>query len=144
MKGTMDGTGGIQREIDVVCGVILDQEGRYLVCRRPEGKHLGGLWEFPGGKVDAGEMPDAALERELEEELWIKVEVGERLRDVRWDYGGVVVRLMPFLCEIRSGQPRPLEHSEVRWITLGEAGDLDWAPADTPILEELALREFEA
>jgi 8-oxo-dGTP diphosphatase len=141
MNGPMDVTGGIRREVDVVCGVIVDGEGRHLICRRPEGKHLGGLWEFPGGKVDAGEMPDAALERELEEELGIKVEVGERLRDVRWDYGVVVVRLMPFLCKMLSGNPRPLEHSDVCWATLQEAGDLEWAPADTPILEELALRE---
>lgn len=140
----MDGTGGIRREIEVVCGVIVDREGHCLACRRPEGKHLGGLWEFPGGKVDAGEMPDAALERELGEELGIKVEVGERLREVRWDYGSVVVRLMPFLCKIMSGKPQPFEHSEVRWTTLAEAGGLEWAPADIPILEELALREFVA
>ncbi len=86
MNGVMEVMAGSGREIDVVCGVILDGEGRCLACRRPEGKHLGGLWEFPGGKVDAGEMPDAALVRELEEELGIRVEVGERLRDVRWDY----------------------------------------------------------
>ncbi|WAC19192.1 (deoxy)nucleoside triphosphate pyrophosphohydrolase [Luteolibacter sp. SL250] len=138
----MDGTGESRREIQVVCGVIVDGEGRCLMCRRPDGKHLGGLWEFPGGKVDEGEMPDVALVRELEEELGIRVGVGERLGDVRWDYGSVVVRLMPFFCKTLSGNPLPLEHSEVRWGTLAEARELEWAPADVPILEELALREF--
>ncbi len=142
MNGVMEATEGSGREIDVVCGVILDGEGRYLACRRPEGKHLGGLWEFPGGKVEPGEMPGAALVRELEEELGIRVEVGRRLQDVRWDYGTVVVRLMPFLCGISSGNARPIEHAEVRWIELGSSPGLEWAPADIPVLEELGLSGF--
>lgn len=138
----MDKMEGSRREIDVVCGVIVDVEGRYFVCRRPEGRHLGGLWEFPGGKVDAGESPEAALVRELEEELGIAVVVGRRLQEVRWDYGTVMIRLIPFLCSISSGNPVPLEHSEVRWVMGDAFAELDWAPADEPILEELKLNGF--
>jgi len=129
-------------EIDVVCGVITDGEGRYLVCRRPEGKHLGGLWEFPGGKVDAGELPESALVRELEEELEIRVAVEDSLTPVRWEYDSVTVLLMPFLCKILSGNPRPVEHSEVRWSPSHAFTELDWAPADRPILDELMLKDF--
>jgi 8-oxo-dGTP diphosphatase len=138
----MDDSGGIRREIEVVCGVITRDGGEILACRRPEGKHLGGLWEFPGGKVDPGEMPDAALMRELDEELGVEVEVGKQLREVRWDYGTSVIHLIPFYCKILSGKPRSIEHSEIRWMTLSEVGKLEWAPADLPILEELIFKGF--
>lgn len=131
-----------QKEIDVVCGVITDAGGRYLVCRRPEGKHLGGLWEFPGGKVDAGELPEAALIRELEEELSIQVETVARLPDVRWNYEAVAIRLIPFLCKIVSGIPIPVEHSEICWEDFRVLESLEWAPADLPILEYLEGRNF--
>lgn len=125
--------------IEVVCGIILGDEGRFLACRRPAGKHLAGKWEFPGGKVDAGESPEAALARELREELGVTVAVDRRMSCVEFDYGIRHIRLTPFLCRISEGKPLPLEHSEIRWC--GAEGDwkaLDWAEADRPILRELA------
>jgi 8-oxo-dGTP diphosphatase len=122
--------------IDVVAGLILDPAGRLLACKRPEGKHLGGKWEFPGGKVEEGEDPVAALVRELEEELGIFVEAGKALTPVVWDYGRGPIRLHPFVCTVASGEPHPHEHEEIRWCRAEELGALDWAAADVPILEE--------
>ncbi|WP_367870282.1 (deoxy)nucleoside triphosphate pyrophosphohydrolase [Luteolibacter sp. Populi] len=122
--------------MDVVAGLILDAAGRLLACRRPEGKHLGGKWEFPGGKVEPGEDAAAALVRELEEELGITVLPGAALTAVVWDYGKGPIRLLPYLCRIEAGEPHPHEHSEIRWCGREELGGLDWAAADVPILAE--------
>jgi 8-oxo-dGTP diphosphatase len=122
---------------EVVCGVIGDVDGRVLACRRPDGGHLAGFWEFPGGKVEDGETPAAALARELREELGIEVAVGESLTAVTWDYGRGPFRLLPFHCRILHGTPAPLEHSEIRWCRPAEANHLAWAAADEPVLAEL-------
>lgn len=123
--------------IDVVCGLIRDGLGRVLACRRPDGKHLGGLWEFPGGKVEIGENPVDSLVRELREELGIGVEVSDALSPVEWDYGNVSIRLLPFFCTISDGEPIPAEHSEIRWCALEALGQLDWAAADVPVIAEV-------
>jgi len=122
--------------IDVVAGLILDDAGRLLACKRPEGKHLGGKWEFPGGKLEEGEDAAAALVRELEEELGIVVLAGEFLTPVVWDYGSGPIRLHPIVCRIAAGAPHPHEHSEIRWCGREELGRLDWAAADVPVLAE--------
>lgn len=126
--------------IDVVAGLILDEAGRLLACRRPEGKHLGGKWEFPGGKLEEGEDAAAALVRELEEELGIVVIAGELLTPVVWDYGKGPICLHPIVCRIAAGEPHPHEHSEIRWCGREDLGGLDWAAADVPILEEWLRR----
>lgn len=126
--------------IEVVCGVVEDADGRLLACLRPNGKHLGGLWEFPGGKVEPGEAPDQALIRELREELGIEVEVGRALRAVEWQYLGGSIRLSPFLCRILVGIPRPIEHEEIRWCGPEALQELQWAAADVPVLDELLAR----
>ncbi len=122
--------------IEVVAGLILDDAGRLLACRRPEGKHLGGKWEFPGGKLEEGEDAAAALVRELEEELGIVVLPGELLTPVVWDYGRGPIRLHPIVCRIVAGELHPHEHSEIRWCGREELGALDWAAADVPVLAE--------
>lgn len=123
--------------IDVVCGVIGDDAGRVLACRRPPGKHLGGKWEFPGGKVEAGESPEFALVRELREELGIETEVSGAMTPVVWDYGRGPIRLLPFRCRVLAGRPEPLEHDAIEWIAEGDHRRLDWADADGPVLAEL-------
>jgi 8-oxo-dGTP diphosphatase len=126
--------------IEVAAGLILDDVGRLLACRRPEGKHLGGKWEFPGGKVEEGERPAVALVRELEEELGITVTCGEGLTPVVWDYGRGPIRLHSFVCRIAAGELHPHEHSEIRWCQPDELPALDWAEADVPILTEWLAR----
>lgn len=123
--------------IEVVCGVIRNPEGQYLACKRPVGKHLGGLWEFPGGKVDPGESPEQALVRELREELAVDVEVGPSLRPVTWNYGGHEIRLRPFFCKIVGGELKAIEHEELRWCHPRDFPGLCWAEADIPVLHEI-------
>jgi 8-oxo-dGTP diphosphatase len=123
--------------IDVVCGVIEGADRQFLACLRPQGKHLGGQWEFPGGKVDAGESPETALARELKEELGVIVHVGEPLREVVWHYEGRSIRLLPFFCTILSGELTAIEHDELRWCAPDEFDGLAWAAADRPILDEI-------
>jgi 8-oxo-dGTP diphosphatase len=104
---------------------------------RPEGKHLGGLWEFPGGKVDPGESPESALVRELCEELAVRVEVGIPLSPVIWRYGERTIRLLPFRCRIIGGELRAIEHEQLLWCLPENFDDLIWADADVPILREI-------
>jgi 8-oxo-dGTP diphosphatase len=122
---------------DVVCGVIVNPAGQFLACLRPVGKHLGGLWEFPGGKVEPGESPESALVRELREELAVEVEVVHPLSPVIWAYGEKVIRLLPFRCRITEGELKALEHEQLLWCHPQNFNDLAWAPADGPILLEI-------
>ncbi len=124
--------------MDVVCGVIENPAGEFLACLRPSGKHLGGLWEFPGGKVEPGESPEAALVRELCEELAVEIEVGASLAPVIWTYAERTIRLLPFRCKIIGGELRAIEHEQLLWCAPGNFADLAWAAADLPILQEIS------
>jgi 8-oxo-dGTP diphosphatase len=122
--------------------VIEDGQGRVLVAQRPPHKHLGGKWEFPGGKVEPGEQPERALVRELREELGCEVALGRALPRFTHDYGAVVIEMLPFVCQLTPGSPAPHAHEHValRWASVAELqrGTLDLAPADVPVLAELA------
>jgi 8-oxo-dGTP diphosphatase len=107
------------------------------MCRRPAGKHLGGLWEFPGGKVEEGEHFPETLIRELKEELDVTVEVGGALQPVEWKDESVNLRLRPFFCKISRGTPVALEHQALKWCGVSEVFSLELAPADVPILQEI-------
>ena len=118
----------------VVAGALI-ADGALLVAQRDRPPALAGLWELPGGKVAAGETDEAALARELKEELGVDVTVGPRL--------GVDVALNPttslraYLVSRTGGTLHPNDHRELRWITVGELDDLDWVPADRTWLAEL-------
>lgn len=130
--------------IDVVCGVIGNEDGCYLACLRPEGKHLGGYWEFPGGKVEPGESHEAALVRELREELGVEVVVGTALEPVCWKYDRGEIRLLPYLCVIIAGHLHPHEHERVCWCAPRDFADLEWAAADLPVLDQIRQRAARA
>ena len=123
--------------IEVVCGIITDEFDRILICQRNAGKHAGGLWEFPGGKVEPGESEADALRRELLEELNIKVEVGRRFTSVLWKYDALVVHLHPFHCRIRDGIPFLTEHQSLAWCQPSQLDSYDWVPADRPVMQEI-------
>ena len=125
--------------IEVVCGVIEDGRGNFLACQRPQGKHLAGLWEFPGGKVDQGESPESALARELHEELGVRVDVGAAMEPVVWAYGSKRIRLHPFRCRVIEGVPAAIEHQRILWCAPADFDSLNWAEADLPILEWLRI-----
>ena len=124
--------------LTVSCLILLDSQNKFLATQRPPGKSLGGLWEFPGGKVEEGESPEAALRRELREELHLDVESLRPLTPVTHSYDFGSIRLIPFLARC---EHRPVlelvEHSAARWVDASNANSLDWAPADLPILGEL-------
>lgn len=127
------------KTIEVV-GAVIIQDGRIFAAKRGEGKSMAGFWEFPGGKIEPGESPQAALTRELEEELRIRAEVDEYLTTTRHNTGTVVVELSTYICDLVSGTPILTEHEEVRWVTADKLTDLTWAPADVPTVELLAER----
>lgn len=125
----------------VVCAVLSDGENQILAVRRPLGKRLEGLWEFPGGKVESDEENESAVQRELREELDIDLALlgsCNPLSPVVHVYEFGKICLIPFFIRC-SNRPhiRLLEHIEHRWVSIEEAAGLDWAPADVPILEEL-------
>ena len=123
--------------IPVACAIIQDDHGRLLIARRPEGKCLGGFWEFPGGKLEAGESPAEALCRELREELQIEAEITEILEPVEHHYEEFSICLIPCLAKILSGKPDPTEHTEIAWLQSDEIDLNTMAPADVPILRQI-------
>jgi len=124
----------------VVAAVLVDDRGHVLVQQRPEGKTLSGLWEFPGGKIEAGETPEAALARELAEELGVHVRP-EALSAVTFasaDIGERHLVMLVYLCREWTGTPQPLHATALRWCRLDELAMLPMPPADVPLIPLLA------
>jgi mutator protein MutT len=124
--------------IDVTAGLIQDAEGRYLITRRRQGSHLAGLWEFPGGKRDAGEDLVACLERELTEELGARFAVGEKIDTIRWDYPDRTIVLHFYRCRLESGVIAPQESQAMAWVASSELSRYDFPPADRELIIRLA------
>lgn len=124
---------------EVVAALIWDKN-RFLICRRPEGKVCGLLWEFAGGKVEPGETKEQALIRECREELGVTLSVGTVFTEVTHEYPHMTVHLTLFNAVITKGVPRKLEHNDIRWITAGEIPEYEFCPADTEILEQIKAR----
>ena len=121
---------------DVVAALIWEGE-RFLACQRPANKARGLLWEFVGGKVEAGETLHEALIRECREELDITVAPRDVFMEVIHEYPDLTVRLTLFHTTIAEGTPKALEHNDIRWITTAEIDSLDFCPADEEILKKL-------
>ncbi len=124
----------MQKKIPVVCGII-EHNGRILAAKRNARQTNAGLWEFPGGKVNDGELPSDALKREMSEELGISIYVRNQLVSVDYKYPWIAINLIPFVCAIREGAPFPHEHEEVRFFALEELNQLNWAPADLLVID---------
>ena len=121
--------------IQVVCAII-EKEGKFLAARKAAGLSNEGLWEFPGGKINRGESPEQALVREIKEEINIEIKIRKSLSPVIYHYPEKSIKLIPFICTFTEGSPEALEHEQIVFVNGNEAQDLEWAPADIPVLKE--------
>lgn len=122
--------------IEVAAGIIY-REGRYLIARRKPGVHLGGYWEFPGGKREEGESLEECLHRELFEELSIRVDVPIPYRVIRHAYPERTVELHFFRCAIEQGEAAPVDCEEIKWVLPEELAQFEFPPADRVIIDAL-------
>ncbi|MGE7835356.1 (deoxy)nucleoside triphosphate pyrophosphohydrolase [Viridibacillus arvi] len=122
-----------------VVGAIIENEEKEIFCalRSPE-MSLANYWEFPGGKIEAGETPQQALEREINEEFSCKIEVGQKVEDTTYEYEKVIVRLETYMAKIIYGVPTISEHADAKWVLRQNLSQLDFAPADIPAVDKLA------
>jgi len=122
----------------IVTAAILRKDGRILITRRPQGKPHGGLWEFPGGKLEEYESPEECLRREIDEELALEIDV-EGIFEVvhhRYEWGPVLI--LAYDCRPRGGAIRNLGVTEHRWVLPGELARFPLLPADVPIVRKLS------
>jgi 8-oxo-dGTP diphosphatase len=133
---------GLGKQIFVVAAIVERNDEVLITQRFADDRFAPNLWEFPGGKVNFGEDPAAALSRELQEELGISVTAPELFRIDHWVYGtdsdSLHVILASFKCELLSGVPKAMEVQAFRWEKIPDLGGLQFAPADLPIVRELA------
>ena len=123
----------------VVAAALIRGDGKIFVQQRPESKAMAGLWEFPGGKVDAGETPEQALVRELQEELGISV-CETALKPIAFASEPIDDRhlvLLLYLCEQWAGEPTDIEAAAMQWLPIGDLHTLDMPPADIPLVKQL-------
>lgn len=123
--------------IEVAAAIIHNKEGQILIARRREGKSQAGLWEFPGGKVEAGEDIPACLRRELMEEMSIAIAPYEAFGINEHDYAGLRIRLAAWKAEYVGGTIRLTDHDASRWVLCTELAGFAFAPADVPFVKRL-------
>lgn len=124
-----------RKHIEVVAAIIIDGE-KIFATQRGYGEFKDG-WEFPGGKMEQGETPKQALQREIREELTIEIEVGELFDTIEYDYPSFHLTLHCFFCTIRSGEVVLKEHESAKWLTKESLDSVDWLPADVGLIEKL-------
>lgn len=122
--------------VEVVAALIWDKD-KFMICQRPPHKTRALLWEFVGGKVEAGETKQRALIRECREELAVTVSVADVFMEVIHEYPDMTVHLTLFNATIAEGVPQKLEHNDIKWITPGEIDMYDFCPADEEILKRI-------
>lgn len=123
------------KTVNVVAAVIRDGD-RVFATARGYGEFKG-QWEFPGGKIEIGETPEAALVREIKEELNVDIKVGNNLGSIEYDYPTFHLSMNTFLCEIKKGEIVLLEHDDARWLTINELRSVEWLPADNMLIENI-------
>jgi 8-oxo-dGTP diphosphatase len=127
--------------VDVSAALIF-RHGKLLIAQRHKDSHLGGLWEFPGGKREAEETDEECLAREIREELGVEISVGELFEEITHDYPERTVQLKFFLCRLVSGEPEPLGCAAFKWIGKNELADYPFPAADARLLEKLQAYTF--
>ncbi|WP_028558703.1 (deoxy)nucleoside triphosphate pyrophosphohydrolase [Paenibacillus pinihumi] len=123
--------------IEVAAAVIVNEQGRLLIARRKPGKAQGGLWEFPGGKLEPGESAEDCLRRELLEEMNIQIQPTERLGVHEHDYGTIVIRLIAYKAVYTGGDIVLSDHDKYDWVKPDEFAAYEFAPADIPFVKQL-------
>lgn len=124
------------KRINVV-GAVITKDGLVLCAQRGSAGNLAGLWEFPGGKIEPGESPRVALQREIAEELSCEVEVGDQVTATTHEYDFGVVTLTTFYCRLVAGTPMLTEHAAIAWLLPSELTTIEWAPADVPTVSQI-------
>ena len=124
------------RTVLVSAVALIDRDGRVLLAQRPEGKSMAGLWEFPGGKIEAGETPEAALVRELEEELGINTWKSclAPLTFACHAYNDFHLLMPLFACRKWEGTPHPREHQTLKWVSKHDLRSYEMPAADVPLI----------
>ena len=126
----------IMKTVEVVAAVIV-KDGQVFATQRGYGQWKG-WWEFPGGKMEAGETPEAALVREIREELDAEIAVGELLDTIEWDYPEFHLTMHCFICGLLSDSLHLNEHEAAAWLTAETLRSVNWLPADIVILDRIA------
>ena len=129
------------KQIEVVAAIIHDDEGRIFATQRGYGDYKDG-WEFPGGKMEAGETPEEALKREIWEELETMIVVERLVQTVEWDYPKFHLTMHCFWCHVKSGSLTLKEHEAARWLFCSDLNDVNWLPADRIVVEGLEVNDF--
>jgi 8-oxo-dGTP diphosphatase len=125
----------MKRHLHVACAII-ERQGTVLAAQRSASMSLPLKWEFPGGKIEAGETPEECLHRELKEELGVSVDIGASLTAATHSYPDFTVTLYPFTCRLSGGLITMHEHHALTWVEPRQMPELDWAEADLPIITE--------
>jgi len=123
--------------VNVVAGIIKNDEGKILITQRNLKKAQGGLWEFPGGKIEPNETKENAIVREIKEELDIDIQVENYISEKVFSYPEKDINLIALECKKINGDVKLLEHEDYRWIDNSELGNFEFAPADLFIVEKL-------
>ena len=130
-----------RKSIEVSAALIF-RNGKLLITQRHAKSHLGGLWEFPGGKREAGETFEQCLIREIREELGVEIAVGELFEEVAHRYPEKSVHLKFFVCRLVAGEPQPLDCAAVKWVAKAELAGFEFPAADAQLLEKLKSHGF--
>ncbi|KHT27495.1 8-oxo-dGTP diphosphatase MutT [Pectobacterium carotovorum] len=126
-----------QKQLSVAVGIIRNAEQQYFIARRPDGVHMAGMWEFPGGKVEKGETPEQALIRELHEETGIEASAPQALNDKTFSTPERIITLHFFLVETWQGEPYGREGQESRWVSVDELREEEFPPANAEMIRWL-------
>ena len=131
----------METRIRVVAGILTNQDGEILIANRVRSRSMQDCWEFPGGKLADGESPETALNRELIEELGIRVVSVTHFHYLEHDYADLSVAIDFFLVDEWQGEPQGCEGQQIQWVTASRLGEQELLPADAPVIEKiLSLR----
>lgn len=128
----------MSKKIINVVAAAIEKGGKFFCAQRPEGKSLGGFWEFPGGKLENGESPEQALIREIKEELNSDIEILAYINEASYDYDFGTVNMKTYHAKLISGNLELLEHQNSTWLLPTQLPTLNWAPVDRPAVELLS------